>query len=325
MGKRKEGPVSSDEEAGDDSSSHSPHKKHKKHKKKHKKRKSDEHSGPLTYSASPCSEGKSTIKLKIKIGGETLGTKSVAEEVFIKSPSKPAPAINVTDNSWEDDDDDGDVDVDTGTDDHKKNLEESDEEKWLDALEKGELDDCGELKKMKDPALLTARQKALLHGKQDKDLLQLPSGYKVTELTEEQIQRRQQRAKKRRQQAQEKREKDKKQTIDRLLKKQATKGKGPKNKSRRANIPRFCYRNMRDSITISIPQGYNVPILTQPLEPHKVPPSKVTCGVAGCKNLKKYSCSKTGVPLCGLECYKKNLSSQGNMTRRSSQTVAAVR
>lgn len=57
-----------------------------------------------------------------------------------------------------DDDNDGDVDVDTGTDEQKKNLEESDEEKWLDALEKGELDDCGELKKMKDPALLTARQ-----------------------------------------------------------------------------------------------------------------------------------------------------------------------
>lgn len=35
----------------------------------------------------------------------------------------------------------------------------SDEEReWLEALEKGELDDNGELKKSKDPSLLTARQ-----------------------------------------------------------------------------------------------------------------------------------------------------------------------
>lgn len=35
----------------------------------------------------------------------------------------------------------------------------SDEEKeWLDALEKGELDDMGGLKKDKDPLLMTARQ-----------------------------------------------------------------------------------------------------------------------------------------------------------------------
>lgn len=32
------------------------------------------------------------------------------------------------------------------------------EEKWLDALEKGELDDNGELKKEIDESLLTARQ-----------------------------------------------------------------------------------------------------------------------------------------------------------------------
>lgn len=32
------------------------------------------------------------------------------------------------------------------------------EERWLDALEKGELDDNGELKKKVDESLLTARQ-----------------------------------------------------------------------------------------------------------------------------------------------------------------------
>lgn len=36
--------------------------------------------------------------------------------------------------------------------------EDEEEERWLDALEKGELDDNGELKKEVDESLLTARQ-----------------------------------------------------------------------------------------------------------------------------------------------------------------------
>lgn len=38
------------------------------------------------------------------------------------------------------------------------------EERWLDALEKGELDDNGELKKEVDESLLTARQVRGKHG-----------------------------------------------------------------------------------------------------------------------------------------------------------------
>ena len=37
-----------------------------------------------------------------------------------------------------------------------------DEDLWLEALEKGELDDNGEIPKVRDPSLLTARQRALL-------------------------------------------------------------------------------------------------------------------------------------------------------------------
>ena len=40
-------------------------------------------------------------------------------------------------------------------------------------------------------------------------------------------------------------------------------------------------------------------IKTQPVKP-------VLCGVCN-NNLKKYSCSKTGKPLCSLSCYKVNL------------------
>ena len=52
-------------------------------------------------------------------------------------------------------------------------------------------------------------QRALIHGMKEETLLELPSGYKSTEITEEQLKKRQQRAKKRREQAHEKREKDK--------------------------------------------------------------------------------------------------------------------
>ena len=38
-----------------------------------------------------------------------------------------------------------------------------DEDLWLEALEKGELDDNGEIPKSRDPSLMTARQRALLN------------------------------------------------------------------------------------------------------------------------------------------------------------------
>lgn len=151
---------------------------------------------------------------------------------------------------------------------------------------------------------MTARQRALIHGQQA-ELLQLPSGYKTVELTEEQVEKRQQRAKKRRQQAQEKREKDKKQTLDRLLKKQEAKSKGPKMKgSRRSNVPRVRYINNKSEISISVPTGIQFPFPPQRATP---PKQAHSCGVGGCTNQKKYSCSKTGTPLCSLDCYKKNL------------------
>ena len=37
----------------------------------------------------------------------------------------------------------------------------------------------------------------------------------------------------------------------------------------------------------------------------RVPKEKVLCAVEGCDNMKRYSCSKTNLPLCSLECYKK--------------------
>ncbi|KAK3084208.1 hypothetical protein FSP39_010076 [Pinctada imbricata] len=73
---------------------------------------------------------------------------------------------------------------------------------------------------------------------------------------------------------------------------------------RRSNIPRVRYLNNHSGICISVPQGIQFPF-----HPEKAGPIKPVqrCGMEGCKQPKKYSCSKTGVPLCSLECYKRNL------------------
>lgn len=294
MGKRRESTREKTERDESPESIHSPpsHKKHKKHKKKHKKKTNDE-----TDNSSDIGSPKGPLKLKLKIGAETLGTKNV-----VTVTSEQADTIvNVTDDQWEVDERDPTIKT------KKPGDETSDEEKeWLTALEKGELDDYGEVSKgKKDPTLMTARQRALKHGTQDQELLQLPTGYRQVELTEEQLKRREQRANKRKQMAQEKREKDKRQTIDRLLKKQESRFKGKGRGGRKTDAPKVTYVNNISGISVSVPEGIQFPCEPQKSEK---PRPKPKCAVKGCKNDKKYSCSKTGTALCSLECYKKNLS-----------------
>uniref|UniRef100_A0A803XX90 INO80 complex subunit B n=1 Tax=Meleagris gallopavo TaxID=9103 RepID=A0A803XX90_MELGA len=130
--------------------------------------------------------------------------------------------------------------------------EEEEEERWLDALEKGELDDNGELKKEVDESLLTARQRALLHKQQSQPLLELPMGYKAKELTEEMLVKREERARKRRLQAAKKAEENKNQTIERLTKTHKAKVKALRERrARPAACPVVQYRNAADLITVS--------------------------------------------------------------------------
>lgn len=186
--------------------------------------------------------------------------------------------------------------------------EQDEEQRWLDALEKGELDDNGELKKEIDESLLTARQRALLHKQQSQPLLELPMGYKVKEMTEEMMVKRAERARKRRLQAAKKAEDSKNQTIERLTKTNKAKVKTLRErKTKRMHCPIIRYSNNAIGITVSFPHGYPAP-LPAPSMPVPIP---TTCVVEGCSNFKKYSCSKTGLPLCSLECYKKNLVIQG--------------
>nr|XP_018913158.1 PREDICTED: INO80 complex subunit B [Bemisia tabaci]XP_018913159.1 PREDICTED: INO80 complex subunit B [Bemisia tabaci]XP_018913160.1 PREDICTED: INO80 complex subunit B [Bemisia tabaci] len=193
----------------------------------------------------------------------------------------------------------------------------SDEERWLNAIESGKLEEVDdELKKIKpkDPKLMTARQRAMFERKTDssaspaEQLLALPSGYREKVLTPEALQKKALKSQRRKQQADEKREKDKKKTMERLLKKQESKSlKQSTAKSKllmKKIYPCISYRNTTDLITLSVPEN-----VAFPLESTRsvLTPQVQTCGVKGCDNKKKYTCSKTQVPLCSLTCYKANL------------------
>uniref|UniRef100_A0ACB8E9U2 Uncharacterized protein n=2 Tax=Sphaerodactylus townsendi TaxID=933632 RepID=A0ACB8E9U2_9SAUR len=130
-------------------------------------------------------------------------------------------------------------------------------------------------------------------------------GYKAKELTEEMLVKREERARKRRLQAAKKAEESKNQTIERLTKTSKAKVKTLRERKAKAGaLPTVCYRNAASGITVSFPPGAALPLLSSIVT---APPPPTPCGVSGCPNLKRYSCSRTGVPLCSLDCYKKNL------------------
>ncbi|KYN02753.1 PREDICTED: INO80 complex subunit B isoform X2 [Cyphomyrmex costatus] len=192
----------------------------------------------------------------------------------------------------------------------------SEEERWLDAIESGKLEEVDdELKKIKpkDPKLMTARQRAMFERKTDTEpnpgveqLMSLPTGYKEKVMTAEAIQKAALKSLKRKQLADEKREKDKKKTMERLLKKQESKASKVISKGRlsKRQVPLVTYRLTFEGSSISLPPGENFPLSSTK---ERSPPKQILCGVKQCKNPKRYSCSKTGIPLCSLQCYKANL------------------
>lgn len=144
-----------------------------------------------------------------------------------------------------------------------------------------------------------------MHKQQIQPLFELPMGYKEKELTAEMLQKREERARKRRLQAAKKAEENKNQTIERLTKTSKAKLKSTKErKAKQAQVPMVRYSDNAQGAAISYPVGVTAPA---PAPLRLLPPAPVSCGVAGCSNLKKYSCSKTGTPLCSLDCYRRNL------------------
>lgn len=199
----------------------------------------------------------------------------------------------------------------------KRDSGSSDEERWLTAIESGKLEDVDdELKKIKpkDPALMTARQRAMYDRGTDGSpsaasaaLMSLPTGYKEKVMTAEAIQKAAIKSQKRKQLADEKREKDKKKTMERLLKKQESKVlKVVKSKVPKNTQPVITYKQNVESAEITYPDVIGFPIQAKKIIEY---PRALLCST-GCGNRKKYNCSKTGAPLCSLACYKKNIASR---------------
>ncbi|CAB4013235.1 INO80 complex subunit B [Paramuricea clavata] len=321
MGKKNQ--ITSDEDLRVDTAegSSSPKKKHKHKHKKHKRKREVTESEGLVEVESPRKkkrkkkekekdEGRS-LKLKIKLGGRTLATKQVPTISPVISPSSGKQVKQSSnkeeqltdawvDEPWQAEDEVIDVQ-------QTKLSEDQEEEDWLDALEAGELDDFGRLKQEQDTSMMTARQRAMLgHEIQgENELMELPTARKKDENSEEAVKRRKQRAKKRKQQMEKQIEENKVQTIERLLKKQVKSRKELEKQKRiqKADVPRVTYLNNKNGISISFPVNMEVPFKKRVLES---PPSRaVMCAVEGCANVKRYLCSRTKLPLCSLECYKK--------------------
>lgn len=188
----------------------------------------------------------------------------------------------------------------------------SEEERWLDAIESGKLEQVDdELKKIKDPKLMTARQRAMYERSIEKDpspggdmLMALPTGYKEKVMTAEALEKAQLKSQKRKQLADEKREKDKRKTMDRLLKKQETKlTKVSKNKIIKVTVPVISYNeSIENGASLTFPINFEFPILAQAT---KSPPSIILCAICN-DSRKRYNCTKTNLPLCSFKCYKSN-------------------
>lgn len=192
----------------------------------------------------------------------------------------------------------------------------SEEERWLDAIESGKLEQVDdELKKIKDPKLMTARQRAMYDRNMDNNketspggeaLMALPSGYKEKVMTAEAIQKAALKSQKRKQLADEKREKDKKKTMERLLKKQETKTtKNNKKIVPKVTVPMITYvDSVKNGTLIRFPPNVDFPIQPQT---SREPPKPILCAI--CNAVKRYNCSRTNIPLCSFKCYKVNVES----------------
>ncbi|XP_068677998.1 INO80 complex subunit B-like [Montipora foliosa] len=323
MGKRKE----TSEDDTRESSSTSPKKKHKRKHKKHKKKKDH---GPEGYDEERKKEknkeksksrekekngnkgGGRAVKLKIKLRGETVATTQMAKIVPVKL-KEPVISSGEEDEPVEEDNfqqtwQGNEKEEPEVTEKERGDSDEQEEQKWLDALERGELDDFGRVKQDKDVSMMTARQRAMLGHEieGENQLLELPTEpRRKSEDSEEAQKRRKQRAKKRKQQMQKKIEENKTQTVKKLLDREATRSRKEEEKARRKKqeVPHIRYISNQNGFALSFSKGLEFPLQVQ--LPHKPPEPRSTCAAQGCMNLKKYSCSSNKLPVCSMECYKK--------------------
>lgn len=181
----------------------------------------------------------------------------------------------------------------------KESGSSSDEERWLE--------------KIKDPKLMTARQRAMYDRENNTAetgfvppelLVSLPTGYKEKVMTAEAIERAQVKSAKRKQLADQKAARDRQRTMDRLLKKQESKlcKVGNHKAKQRTGEPIITYKSTRDHQSlVTFPADYDLGVFTG--KGMTVVDEKLC---AMCDTPKRYNCSKTNTPLCSLRCYQEN-------------------
>ncbi|TRY62768.1 hypothetical protein TCAL_11502 [Tigriopus californicus] len=207
----------------------------------------------------------------------------------------------------------------------RRRKSQDEEEKWLDAVEAGNMTAVDpELKSIKDPKLMTARQRAMVEKQKvvvpeaedsfspvpmtaEGGHMALDYGYKKKELdTEESLQLKAIKSQKRKVIEMEKRENDKKKTMDRLLKKKDSKAAARQTKSVKSvhrESPKFSYTINHSGQFVSVPVHATFPFKAQP---PREPPPVILCAMPTCGAPKKYQCARSGKPLCSLPCYKAN-------------------
>ncbi|XP_062509715.1 INO80 complex subunit B-like isoform X2 [Corticium candelabrum] len=241
------------------------------------------------------------VKLKIKIGGQTTAT---TVEIKRSKRSKKSAVVGVLSDSGDNTDyniwgEEAANSIYT----QKIGKANQDDDEWLQALEAGELNERGDI--MKYSFATTARQRAMMGSDAQEELLELPSGpARGREITEEMQARKDEITRKRRQREAKKREEQKKNTVKKLITKTTgtRKKEDDKKRTRYLDRPTVQYISNKDGYALCFPPGMDFPFKAQTA---RKPPDKRVCAVEGCSNARRYTCSKTHLPLCSLECYKK--------------------
>ncbi|KAI9264430.1 hypothetical protein BY458DRAFT_458219 [Sporodiniella umbellata] len=156
---------------------------------------------------------------------------------------------------------------------------------------------------------MTKRQRAKLNQEEPEDYLQLPmdTGKKKLLTEEEEQLRKSEVARRRKNQSIQRAEKDKADTINRLLKKQASKTKRVEEEEttqkKKQNPKLLNYIQNSKGSQLSIPTTFTIEQVFGDFKKAHSSTSK-TCQVNGCSNHRKYTAKKSGKFACSLEHYK---------------------
>eukprot|EP00039_Didymoeca_costata_P030074 m.27774 g.27774 ORF g.27774 m.27774 type:complete len:256 (-) comp7936_c0_seq1:279-1046(-) len=243
----------------------------KKKHKKHKKHKKSKHRAPVEPDNETLSLG---LKIKIKFDGVSVAVSPAKEE----KPQK------------------------------RKKTESADQEEkaWLQALEAGELDERGELKR-ESSRKLTSRQKAMTVKTEERPE---PNTVVPTSVVDPEILAKKQEASRRRKLVAEKKELEAKEaTVQKLLQKQhssrttkAEEMEAGRHSAISITGPSFKYINNKDFVGVAMVNGAVYPIEIQPAKSY--PGEKEKCAAPDCDNDRRYACASNQKPACSLKCYK---------------------